>query len=289
MKTKGWPLILFTLLSQCAVGMLLSWYTIEALGTMPLQSSQIWIIPMLITLLLTLAGSAAGLHLRRPQRAALAAANWQHSWLSREMVFALLLGSGTAMLTLLHVIQLPLMLLRLGVRLLSLLSAGLLAWSMIRLYELRTVPAWKMDTTFLTFFNTILLLGPATLLAVLVLLSEAGRGDVCTAVLFQPILLWTAGFLLFQTMVFYQSIQLLRSNGRAGRESYRIMMEENKKLVYARIGLSGVLVILLICSAYSIPAGNSLPMVVLPLLILLWIGEGIGRYLFYASYVRQGL
>ena len=289
MKTREWPLVVFTLLSQAAVGILLSWLVLEQLGLLPIQPQQTRAIPMVITLLLAFGGAAAGLHLRRPERAVFAAANWKQSWLSREMIFALLLGTSTTLLTLFYLLEITLSLPLAILKLASLLSAVLLLWSMIRLYELRTVPAWNLQTTFLAFSTSTLLLGPASLLLILLIMQSPAGIEKLAAFALQPILFWTAGLAMLQAISLLGKVQVLNNKGRAGLKSKNILRQERRRMFRIHTGLSALLALLLILAALGFFPQDTLSILVPGLVILVWVVEVIGRTLFYASYVRHGL
>jgi DMSO reductase anchor subunit len=282
LKTKELPLIAFTLLSQTAAGMLLAWYAFELLGVIPFISSPekpLWIIPGTITLLLAAGGVTAGLHLRRPGRALLAASNWQRSWLSREMVFALLFGASSAALTILQLVSLPMVLLQLGLRLLALLSATLLLWSIIRLYRLRTVPAWTALAASVSFNNAALLLGPASLAAVLASRFAAQEALFCL----QKILpVWISVLLILQILSSALLPFQLRRGNRSARKSAGLIIRRHRPAFVLRL-LSAAAALALLSSGARLDAP-----VYLVILCLLWLGEILGRWLFYASYQRDG-
>jgi anaerobic dimethyl sulfoxide reductase subunit C len=283
LKTKEWPLIIFTLLSQTAAGMLLTWSVFELIGVIPFMISPeepLWLIPGTITLLLAAAGVTAGLHLRRPNRAFLAASNWQQSWLSREMVFALLFGAASAALTLLQSVSLPLVLLRLGLRALALLAATLLLWSMVRLYRLRTVPAWTALAASVSFTNAALLLGPATLAVIL----NSGIFVENLPLQIQELLsIWISVLVILQLLASLLLPFRLRYGTRAARKSALVITGCNRPAYIMRLLSAAAVLALLISSTHpDTPA-------FITILCLLWLGEVIGRWLFYASYQRVGI
>ena len=163
MRSREWPLIIFTLLTQTVVGALLTLEIIRVLAAGQYDEETITTLtnPLLVFLAPVLAFSSliALFHLGQPLRAFRVIANWRFSWLSREMLLGVLFGAGVSLCAFLQWFELG--------------SAGIraaLAWSVIvigvgliygmsSLYRLRTVPTWNTWTTPATFYTTMLLLG----------------------------------------------------------------------------------------------------------------------------------
>ena len=159
---KEWPLVGFTLLSQTAVGA----FWMVAVASLYMEGASGWnsrylTFPFLaaVVIVLGLAAAISLFHLGRPWRAVLALNNLKRSWLSREILFELVfmvLAASLALLVLKKTYRPTL------VRILVALafSASLFfIISMVKLYMMRTVPAWRGLYTPLSFFGTALLLG----------------------------------------------------------------------------------------------------------------------------------
>ena len=150
------PLVFFTLLGQCAVG--LAWFCgpIDTAG-----KSAFWklISPFLLMLM---ALTVSALHLRYPKNAWRSFRNLARSPLSQEAFFAAAYTAFTTGEFLLVLIadrffdfSEPFFWLR--------SSLGfVLIFSMSRLYLLRTTPAWRQLSTPISFLSTALLLGSLT-------------------------------------------------------------------------------------------------------------------------------
>jgi anaerobic dimethyl sulfoxide reductase subunit C (anchor subunit) len=168
------PLVAFTLLSQTAVGAFLT------LGALDLWAGDLAGAAAARTLtdgLLLAIGPVVGvamlfslLHLGTPRNAWRSAANLRASWLSREILCALLFagtgaafavsrwsGAGSAGLRTLLAIA-------------GALSGIALVYAEARVYRIRTVPCWDTPLTTVSFFATALLLGPLAVGTGLVLL-----------------------------------------------------------------------------------------------------------------------
>ena len=114
---------------------------------------------LLIGPLILLSLLAALFHLGSPQNAWLALSNLRRSWLSREVLFALLFtgfGGMFAIAQWLRFGEVPARALLAG---LTALSGIALVYCMGRIYMLRTVPAWNSWSTLASFVVAGLLLG----------------------------------------------------------------------------------------------------------------------------------
>ncbi len=103
METRDWSLVVFTLLSQAAVGAFLTLQVLRGLAARRGAAARdgALFVPLLAVLIVLSAGLAAALfHLSTPLQAARAVVNFSSSWLSREIVFgslfAALLGALAA-------------------------------------------------------------------------------------------------------------------------------------------------------------------------------------------------
>ena len=104
METRDWSLVVFTLLSQAAVGAFLTLQVLRRLAARrgAAASAGALFVPLLAVLIVLSAGLFAALfHLSTPLQAARAVVNFSSSWLSREIVFgslfAALLGALVAL------------------------------------------------------------------------------------------------------------------------------------------------------------------------------------------------
>lgn len=138
------PLVAFTLLAQMAAGLaVLS----LAFKTAPLS------ILLTIGALLGVSGMISFLHLGRKRNAWRVLAHLSKSWLSREVLMALLFAASWAAAIGTHLLHLAS-----PVKWLMALSAIGLVHSMARVYRLHAVPAWDTPRTNLAFFLSAALL-----------------------------------------------------------------------------------------------------------------------------------
>ncbi len=163
-KWEDVPLILFTLLTQAAVG---GFWTM--LWRLPRgwagQSTASWQLPLLLVGALLGAGMLASLaHLGTKAGAWRALGNLRRSWLSREVLFTGLFGMGWLVNTLESVFWHHSTLE--GMAVTATLGLGLV-YSMSKVYRLPAVPAWNTRRTNLVFIVSALLLGQSMMAVLL--------------------------------------------------------------------------------------------------------------------------
>lgn len=150
---KKLSLILFTLLSQMVVGSLWTTnynYIYDPQFNYPLQIRIITVL-MLVCLVISL------FHLGAPINAPKAIKNLTNSWLSREILSALILTIILVTLTVNSYFNTPPQLTSFLLAIASLVGF-IFIFSMSKIYTIRTIPAWNTVYTPLSFFNTAFLL-----------------------------------------------------------------------------------------------------------------------------------
>jgi DMSO reductase iron-sulfur subunit len=244
-----WPLVVMLTLTQLSVG---AFFGLAAFGTNG---------PIAAIAALLVAGLALGastLHLGRPIYAYRAIKMWRRSWLSREvLLFTLFAGSASAfaaatLFNLPRFAAIPTVLLGL---------AGVTASAFIYLVPAR--PAWNNWYTLADFHLTGLVLGPAFLRALGVNLP-----------------VWIiAGFATLQLLnQLLKLLHLVRSEEFELKASARLLSQDLKTVLMARLALLVVGGIVLPLAGYAIPA-----------LLLALGGELTGRYLFFVSVVPRNM
>jgi len=247
--------MLFTLLVQAGVGSFL---------LTPVTSKREI---RFVSLVLTAAGTGISFfHLGNPSKAYFALTNLKSSWLSREILFALIF---LALLTLLLLADrrkgFPSTLGRI-LELLTGLAGIALIFCMSKLYMLATVPAWNSPATPVSFFLTAFLLG--TQIAAL----SSGRHIPRL----RRLSLLSLLLLVSQISVLLFSAHLTL-----------------KGLVLARLILAAsaavCLILLVRQTKKSGAAWKDLRPFAVASFSLILCSELLGRYLFYAAYLRLGL
>ncbi|MGD0611748.1 MAG: DmsC/YnfH family molybdoenzyme membrane anchor subunit [Anaerolineales bacterium] len=166
----GWeeaPLVAFTLLVQMAVGAL--WASLWIFQPLAVLSGQIAyrLLPLLVLgivgLFLILGGLASFAHLGRKRNAWKSLKHLRKSWLSREILFCLLFGTGWAASTLMALMGKTPSTLTWAT---AILGIGLV-YSMAQVYSLRSVPEWNSWRTLVGFLISAGLLGHTAMAALL--------------------------------------------------------------------------------------------------------------------------
>ncbi len=168
------PLVAFTVLAQTAVGTLLTLVALEtwsgALSGDP--AARVLVLGVLLAVVLVMVSALAVslLHLGSPSTAWRAIANLRSSWLSREVLAAILFSACGAAFAALRASGRGPDRLRITLATATALSGVVLVYAMARVYRIRTVPAWNTPLTTASFFATTALLGTLPVGVALVLL-----------------------------------------------------------------------------------------------------------------------
>lgn len=174
---KEWPLVVFTVLGQMAVGVFLFFHApFLVRGRAPSPGWFVtWMAVLAVVLLLQgLATVVSLFHLRHPFRARFVLSNLRSSWLSREILFELVFLGLVALAGWLAWLRAPSRGLHAGLVAAAGLAGVLFLVSMAKLYMLPTQPAWSGAYTPLAFLLTTLVLGAVT--TELVVRGVAGPG-----------------------------------------------------------------------------------------------------------------
>jgi len=159
---KEWPLVAFTILGQTAVGVF--WFfhlPFLVQGRVPLFGWRVtWLVILALVVLLTgLAAFVSFFHLRHPFRARFVLSNLRTSWLSREILFELAFMALVVLAVWLGWARSPGRGLVWGTLAAAGLTGGLFLASMMKLYMLPALPAWRDVHTPVSFLLTTLVLG----------------------------------------------------------------------------------------------------------------------------------
>jgi anaerobic dimethyl sulfoxide reductase subunit B (iron-sulfur subunit) len=208
---REWSLVGFTLLGQLAAGLSVSlmathWWFSQRGDLAVLGRVEQLGLP-LVPCLLVFAMALSLLHLGSPSRASRAVLNLRSSWLSREILLAVLFlvtavvaAAGHFLRPVVRDVALPA----------TALFGLLLVFGMARVYMLRTVPVWNRPSTILSFLATSLVLG-GVLTSAIVVTVRALEGQVSATL---PVIGWLAWLLVATVAVahrgrFYRSFRRL--------------------------------------------------------------------------------
>ena len=246
---KKWSLILFTLLSQMAIGTFWDLTIIEILDHQYTEDIMLQAFVALAIMAISLILSLT--HLGSPFKAYLAATNATNSWLSREIIFALCFFTTVAVFLFYPSSSLAV---------LGSLFGLLLLIAMSRLYMIRTIPVWNTWHTPGMFFVSTIIMGNIATTYV-----SQGETQLPLMNILLPI------FALSQVVI--TLLWLIKVKNERLDEHTKI--QQGFRILFSMIG--GILFIL----AVDDPPGSQ------PLtftgLVLLFAGELLGRYLFYEA------
>ncbi|MBN2206874.1 MAG: dimethyl sulfoxide reductase anchor subunit [Candidatus Aminicenantes bacterium] len=299
MARREWPLVVFTLLGQTAVGAFgltavpLAFSGRSAAGAAEAGGpSLMFVLCAGVAALLAVAAVISFLHLGRPWLAFHAADNIKRSWLSREifcLIAFLFLAAGLAAWLWLR----PESAARPGPLRAAVVAAGLsglaFLYSMVRVYMLETVPVWRNIHTPASFLVSALLLGSlGSALVLSGLADRTAQGGVPSARYQASVALIAAAAGLAVT------IFLTPLAGVFGARAATLRARPGKGIVpliaVRTLLLAGVGACVLI---HGIGANPSAPM---KARLFLWTAlagalaaAGVGRWLFYAVYDRIGV
>jgi len=286
---KKWSLILFTILSQMAVGafwilMASQWVFRSQYGDA--KAEDLILVPLLVVeaiMLLSLLVSFA--HLGSPMIAYRAISNFRSSWLSREISFALLfiLSSGTLIYFLWA--RLGSVALRLVIAWLAALFGYMFIYSMSRLYMLRTVPVWNTLFTPLSFYLTTLILGGLAAGVLLVLNrypSSISFTDDTLVILLPGVLFVFGGEVILVIgwiLEYFSRISNKKETTQKLLESHKSVF--NVRIIFGLLGLFG-LIILILHNRFTI-------LFFAICFVLIMLAQLADRFLFYAARDVSGI
>jgi anaerobic dimethyl sulfoxide reductase subunit C (anchor subunit) len=308
MAGHEWSLVLFTVVMQMAVGAFVvlggmhwfaqKWYGPEQADRLS-DRALVAIGPAVVFALL-----ATLFHLGNPLNGPRAMVNIATSWLSREILLALVFSGGGAVFAFMQWRKLATPPAR---NLLALVVAAVgivLVLAMSMVYRLPTVPAWNTGATTLTFLVTTFLLGGMAMGCALVgnywylrTNPGAGSGDPGFAMLvisLRWIALISVGLLGVQFIVIPVYLaQLANHPAPAAAASLVLLGQQNGATLILRLFLlfagAGLLSLVAFAMAEGASGVRVMGTTALIAFTAVFVSEVLGRYLFYASMVRIGL
>lgn len=287
MASTEWPLIIFTLFTQMAVG---TYMVLVILRSLLAQKADLQTAAKLTNFGLLAVGPITAValllslfHLGSPLIAFYSIANLGSSWLSREILFS-------ALFFFLWIISYYLNTKNPSPSALNWLTiiVGLLAvFSMSSIYSSSIMPAWMAADTFISFFGTTLILGMIAATAAIGFAAKGEKLPEITVSLLKRLTLLTLAVIAIQLIFLPQYLAGLSGGDQAGQTSAQLL---------ANYGFSMVLHWLLtivgaVLATYVLFKKGSEKLMALPAgsiylaFIIVLVGEFVGRYLFYASAV----
>lgn len=260
-------------------------------------------IPILI-IFSTIAAAMIGshFHLSKPYFSFLAVLNFQTSWLSREIVFTILYFLSVGFLLDLHWFVKGQRKLKAIAGWLAILFGLITVYCMACIYLLPSQTVWNSPFTILSFYGSVILLGPISLAAILLMdlnFAEVRRleGIPIRIQIVQKSLVWLAAFvvlvLIFLVFLNLYQVEFLREADASARVSVMLLLGIYQPLFILRITmvLLGVgwlvLAVMRLVQAKKTLREFTAPVFVSCLFVM--IGEILGRFIFYATHIRIGI
>lgn len=306
MNLREWALPVYTILMQFSVGTLTALWILRVFGMRHLSSEYVERIlrkPMLVLVLSILTAIIGShFHLSKPYFSFLAVLNFGESWLSREIVFTILLLISCALLAYLIWFVRGRSRLKIALGWFSVACGWIVIFCMASLYLLPTQPIWHTPVTIMLFFGSALLLGAAVAGALLIMdtvFSEAQESDL-VPVRLQLIRRSAMWFALIAVLIValisllnLGQITGLRAGGALELTSLHLLTDVYGPLLIARFVAMFIGVIMLAATMMLIDRQRkALADLVVPVhlaCLLMVVGEILGRFLFYATHVRIGV
>jgi anaerobic dimethyl sulfoxide reductase subunit C len=307
MDIREWSLILFTILTQMAVGSFVILGAIhfwaarkhsQAEADRLTDRALLAIGPVLVLGML-----ASLFHLGNPLSAPIAVTNLATSWLSREILFAVLFAGFGALFAFLQWRKLGSFTLRNIVAWIAAILGLILVYAMAKVYMLETQPAWNTVATPILFFTTALLLGALAMGAALVtnyailkrkdpscaevqceLVREITKGVALTGIILLGVELLVVP--LHLAYLAASSNVTAISSAAMLYDQFAVMFGLRLVLVFVGAGVFGLF---LYRMALDPGREQMLGRLIYLAFALVLISEIVGRFLFYATHAKIGI
>jgi len=300
MNIRELALIIFTVLAQMTVGMLLVQLVVRASAVKKLgaeKAAQLMTMPVYSMLpVMVLAMLASLLHLGKVTHVIGAVPNLGTSWMSREVVLAVIFTIGIALYTFLAWRKSAESQLVLVGWVTALLGIALV-YAMGMTYMLPAQPAMNTFATPVNFIVTACLLGVLGFAAALMVSYSGMSNDVLVKELVSSTLQGLSMVVIValgvEFLVLPVYMAYLSTQGAAALKSLSMMVGEfgfvmGLRLVLIFVG-AGVMAAYLYRNASQSSAEKSLATYVYAAFVLVLLGELLGRFLFYATQYRIGV
>lgn len=299
MDTREWALLAFTILGQTAAGLMIvlmivrTFIAAKAGGEL---ADHLTKLPLfLVVPIMAVAFIASLFHLGSPLHIVRAVPNIGSSWLSREVVFAVIFMVFAAIYTFLQWRKVGGESLRVVMGWISAVIAAVYIYAMGMVYMIATQPAWNTLATPLTFIAGSLLIGAlgtaAGLVAGLAGLKKEEAKVAHTALQGLAISAIVLLGIEFIAMPIY--LAYLASQGGAALQSLNMMVGSYGVVFFFRLlllfGGAGVMAAYLYRNASVAEKEKTLATLAYSAFALALVGEVLGRFIFYATHYRIGI
>jgi len=307
MNLREWALPVYTTMMQLAAGALFLLWVIRSFAVQKYGRDHIDrvmdnpILIIFLTVLVAMFGSH--FHLSKPYQAFLAVLNFRNSWLSREVVFTLIVFTLLVWLLYLQLTTLGKWRLTTAIGWLAILFFAANTYAMSQIYLLPTQAAWDTPMTVVSFFGTALLLGGSALVSILIMDLKYSELRALYKVEVQTHIIQNAlpglGLLSLGTAIvvvgenLYQLQTLANDSMQTAQVSVYLLLQLYPALFGMRITamLLGVFVLIgaILWLNRTHKTVSELFAAAYCSCLLVMVGEFLGRFLFYATHIRLGL
>jgi len=306
MDLREWALVIFTILAQMSVGAfwvleMVHAYAIRKAGMEEAERlSDRALLAVGVVLILGLIASI--FHLGNPLNAPRAITNFQTSWLSREILLAVLFALVGGLFALMQWRKWGTFAVRNVIAWIATLIGLVLILAMSRVYMLETQPAWNTIWTPVLFYTTTFLLGALAIGAALAASYTAVQRSEpeCAAVQCQLLRSVIRGISVgamvlmgVELVVVPLQIAGLASEGGVAQLSAALMYGQYGPVLLLWLVLlfvgAGVFGLLLYRNAQSDGQERIMANLVYAAFAVVLVAEVLGRFLFYATHVKIGL
>lgn len=307
MNLREWALPVYTTMMQMAFGAMFALWIVRAFAVRKTGRDHVDrvmdnpILIIFLTVLVAMIGSH--FHLSKPYQSFLAVLNFRNSWLSREVVFTLIIFILLVWLLYLQLTTLGHWRLKSFIGWLAISFFAVNTYAMSQIYVLPTQAVWDTPATTLSFFGTAFLLGGIALVSILIMdlkyseLRALYKIEVQAQIVQNalPILGLTA--VLMSLVVIgenlYQLYSLSNNDVQTAKVSLNLLLQLYPALFGMRLLATLLGVLLMVLSIYWFKrARKSVSELFVPTYLsclLVMVGEFLGRFLFYATHIRLGL
>lgn len=296
MDTREWALLIFTILGQTAAGLmivLMIAHTYIAGKSGNELADRLTNLPLfLIVPIMAVAFLASLFHLGSPLHIVRAVPNIGSSWLSREVVFAVTFMVFAALYTFMQWRKAGSASLRTIIGWIAAISAAIYIYAMGMVYMIVTQPAWNTFATPVNFIAGSLLLGTLGMAAGLIAGSKGEEAKIVHAVL-QGLAIAAIVLLGIEFIVLPIYMAYLATQGGAALQSLNMMVGSYGVAFFFRLLLlfvgAGVLAAYLYRNASVAEKEKTLSTLAYSAFVLAFVGEALGRFIFYATHYRIGI
>lgn len=307
MNVRDWSLIIFTILTQMAVGSFIVLGVVyffakrkagEAEADRLSDRALLAIGPILV-----LGAIASLFHLGTPLNAYRAVSNLGSSWLSREILLTVTFIVIGGVFAIMQWRKLATPQARTVVAWVAAVVGIALVYAMSNVYMLRTTPGWDTAYTPIMFFTTAFLLGTLAVAVAYVanhayLQRKGAPGLETQKELLRGALRWFSFVAIALVGVNFlttplRTAYLAGSDAPAANQSIQILMDDYALIYALRLVLvfvgAGILGLFIYRNAISAGRERVLGYLAYAAFVMVLVAEVLGRYLFYATQVTTGL